>query len=136
MWNGRSGQEESTVDVGLHRPVELLGGNVGNAFNGVHDRSVVDENVNSSPGFNDSLDDSVTALLVSDILGDEKAFPTGGIDELLGLVGVDLFFGQVDNGNVGTLHAEHDGGGTSDTRVTSSNNGLLANELFISPLFL
>ena len=92
-----TGQEERSVDVGLDRPVELLGREVGDVLDGVHDRSVVDEDVDSSKGLDDLLDDAVAALLVPDVLRDEKTLSARGGDERLGLVGVDLLLGEVDN---------------------------------------
>lgn len=92
-----TGQEECSVDVGLDRPVELLGREVGDVLDGVHDRGVVDEDIDLSEGLDDLLDDAVAALLIPDVLRDEKTLSARGGDERLGLVGVDLLLGKVDN---------------------------------------
>lgn len=86
-----------TVDVGLDCSVKLLSGDIGNVRDRVHDRSIVDQNIDSSPSFNDGRDDPVAALLVSDILRVEQALSPLGSDELFRLVCVDLFFWQVDD---------------------------------------
>lgn len=65
-----------------------------------HDGSVVDEDIDPAPSLDDLLDNSVTSLLVPDILGDEETFLTGSNDELLGLFSIDLLFGQVDDGDL------------------------------------
>jgi hypothetical protein len=46
------------------------------------------------------LNDSVTSLLVPDILGDKETLSTSSVDELLGLLGVNLFLGEVDDGDL------------------------------------
>jgi len=65
-----------------------------------HDGSVVDEDIDPAPSLDNLLNDSVTSLLVPDVLGDEEAFLTGSNDELLGLFSIDLLFGQVDDGDL------------------------------------
>ena len=65
-----------------------------------HDGSVVDEDIDPAPSMDDLLNDSVTSLLVPDILGDEETFLTGSNDELLGLFSINLLFGQVDDGDL------------------------------------
>jgi hypothetical protein len=39
------------------------------------------------------LNDSVTSLLISDVLRDEETFSASSVDELLGLLGIDLLLG-------------------------------------------
>lgn len=65
-----------------------------------HDGSVVDEDIDPAPSLDNLLNDSVTSLLVPDILGYEETFLTGSDDELLGLFSIDLLFGQVDDGDL------------------------------------
>ena len=65
-----------------------------------HDTGIVYEHVDTSKGIDDGFNDSLASLLVSDVLRDEQALLASGSDELLGLFGVDLFFGQVYNGDL------------------------------------
>jgi hypothetical protein len=65
-----------------------------------HDGGVVNENVDPTPFLDDGLDDPLATGLVSDVLGDLEALSTSGVDELLGLVGIDLLLGEVDNGDL------------------------------------
>ena len=58
-----------------------------------HDGSVVDQDIDPAPSLNTLLNDSVAALLIPDVLGDEETFSTSSVDELLGLLGVNLFLG-------------------------------------------
>jgi hypothetical protein len=39
------------------------------------------------------FNDSVTSLLIPDVLGDKETFSACSVDELLGLLGVNLFLG-------------------------------------------
>ena len=58
-----------------------------------HDGSVVDQDIDPAPSLNTLLNDSVTSLLIPDILGAKDTFSTSSVDELLGLLGVNLFLG-------------------------------------------
>lgn len=68
-----------------------------------HDRSVVDQDIDPTPLLDDALNHPVAALLVSDVLGEEETLSPGSSNELLGLVGVDLLLGKVDDGDLGEL---------------------------------
>ena len=58
-----------------------------------HDGSVVDQDIDPSPSLNTLLNDSVTSLLIPDVLRNEETFSTSSVDELLSLLGVNLFLG-------------------------------------------
>jgi hypothetical protein len=62
-----------------------------------HDGSVVDENIDPAPGLDDLLNNSVTALFVPDVLGEQKTFSTVSDDKLLGLFSINLLLWQVDD---------------------------------------
>lgn len=58
-----------------------------------HDRSVVDQDIDPAPSQNTLLNDSVTSLLIPDVLRAKDTFSTSSVDELLGLLGVNLLLG-------------------------------------------
>ena len=58
-----------------------------------HDGSVVDQDIDPAPSLNTLLNDSVAALLIPDVLGDEETFSTSSVDELLGFLSIDLLLG-------------------------------------------
>jgi hypothetical protein len=58
-----------------------------------HNGSVVDQDIDPTPSLYTLLNDSVTSLLIPDVLGDEETFSTSSVDELLGFFGVNLFLG-------------------------------------------
>jgi len=62
-----------------------------------HDGSVVDEDIDPAPGLDDLLDNSVAALFVPDVLGEQETFSTVSNDELLGLFGINLLLWQIDD---------------------------------------
>lgn len=108
-------------------------------------RGVVDQNINSAPSLDDGVDDSLASSLISDILGQQDTFSTSRGDQSFTLLSIDLLFGEVYNGDlimsarmsslrrmvthIGTLHGELDSGSTSNTRITSGDDGLLAKKL-------
>lgn len=112
-----------------------------------HDGGVVNENIDSTPFLDDSLDDPLATGLVSDILGDLEALSTSGVDELLGLVGIDLLLGEVDNGDlraipsatasrcrfgsthVGSLHGVHDSSGSACQSLAPVRTGIRSGDL-------
>jgi hypothetical protein len=65
-----------------------------------HDTGVVDEDINPAPCLDDSLDNSFTTLLISDILGDTNTFSAVRVDNGFDFVGVDLLLWEVDNGDL------------------------------------
>ena len=67
-----------------------------------HDTGIVDQDVYLSPSFDDGLDDPFTPLLIPDILREKQAFSSRSLDHLLSGLGIDLFFGKVDDRD---LHA-------------------------------
>ena len=58
-----------------------------------HNGSVVDQDIDPAPSLDTLLNDSVTSLLIPDVLRDEETFSASSVDELLGLLGIDLFLG-------------------------------------------
>jgi hypothetical protein len=58
-----------------------------------HDRGVVHEHINLTPLGDDGADHTLASFLVSNILREEETLPPSGLDELLGLVRVDLLLG-------------------------------------------
>jgi len=82
-------------------------------------RGVVDEDIDPSELSNDSIDDSLATLLLSDILRDGEADSTGLVDKSLRLLCVDLLLGQVNDRDVGSLESKHDGSGSSDPGVST-----------------
>jgi hypothetical protein len=61
--------------------------------NTYHNGSVVDQDVDPAPSLDNLFNDSVTSLLIPDILGKEETLPASSDDELLGLLGIDLLLG-------------------------------------------
>jgi hypothetical protein len=114
MRHSRPGQVERPVDVGLDRSVKLLVGNVGDIGDRVHDTGVVDENVDPTPRLHDGLDDALAPGLVADVLGVQEALSACRRDERFRLVGVDLLFGQVDDGDLGSGVCYWGLGGTAE----------------------
>lgn len=110
---------------------KLLGGDVGDVGDRVHDRGVVNyaskqrremsarehkskreriagerrarhtQDVDSTEFGDDGLDNSLAASLVSDVLGDTETNSSSSLDQSLGLVGVDLLLGKLKKVNQG-----------------------------------
>jgi hypothetical protein len=91
--------------------------------------SVVDQDVDPAELANGFVYNLLAVLLRLDI----RRVQTAGLSVLfyatLGLLGVLLFLWQVVDENVGTFETEEDGNGTSDSRISASDEGFLSLEL-------
>ena len=67
---------EIAVDVGLDRAVEVLVGQVFDAFGVFLERGIVDEDIELSEFFDGARDRFAAELRIGDVAGDENAAPS------------------------------------------------------------
>lgn len=78
----------------------------------------------------DSLvNDLLAVLLRLQVNGESVALLALLLDQLLCVLCVLFFFGEIRNEAVGSLHGEQNGDGTANTGISSSDDGALALEL-------
>ena len=87
---------------------------------------VVDENVDGTHLRHCLLDELGAVLLLSKVRRELIAFPSVLLDQFLGFVGVLLFVGQIGDDAIRTFHGVENSNCTSDTRVSTCDDGFLA----------
>ncbi len=102
--------QNGRVDVGLHGPVEELGGEVGDAGDGVLAAGVADEDVEAAELGYGVGDEFLAEGFVAQIAGEGDGFAAGLADEVHDFAGVGLFGGEVVDGDVGAFAGVGDGG--------------------------
>jgi hypothetical protein len=90
---------------------------------------VVDKNVNCAHLLQRLVDNLLAVLAVLQVSCECVALGALLLNQLLGLLCILLLLGQVGNEAVGTLHGVKDGCCAANTRVTTSDDGLLALQL-------
>ena len=86
---------------------------------------VVDENIDGTQFRHCLLDEFCAVLLLSEVRRELIAFPSVLFDQFLGFIGVLLFVGQIGDDAIGTFHGEENSNCTSDTRVSTCDDGFL-----------
>ena len=86
---------------------------------------VVDENIDGTHFRYCFLDELCAVLLLPEVRRELIAFPSVLLDLFLGFIGVLLFFGQIGDDAIGTFHGEENSDCTSDTRVSTCDDGFL-----------
>jgi len=108
------GHGKHLQDVALERALDIVEVNLGKVL--AHDLlgGVVDEHVDNPKSLDMLVDGLLALLVVHQVAGDQQALAALLLDHLLGVLGVGLLLGEVDDADVGALAGVEDGNGTAD----------------------
>lgn len=91
---------------------------------------LVDKNIQSAESFDRLVDDALAfELAFQQVAGNQDALAALFFDQALGFLGVDLFFGQKCDCNVGAFLAVEDRNATPDPGIAASDESLFVHQL-------
>lgn len=136
VWDEVLGEEEEWVDVDVEGVDPLLLRAVGDVLLDHLGAVVKNQDVDSAHQLSGLIGDGLALLLVLEVRLNEVELATLLLDKTFGLLGILLLLWEVDNGGLGSFHGVEDSNGTSDTRVSTSDQSLAAHELLCSNIWL
>ncbi len=128
-WEDVLGEEEERMDVGVEGVQPLVLGEIIDALLDFLGAVVQDQDVDGAHQLSCLLSNGLALLHLSQVGSNEVQFAALLLSKTLGLLSILLLLWQVNNGRLSTLHGIKDGGSTSNTRVSTSDQRLASCEL-------
>ena len=126
--HGRLDGPERRIDVGLHRPVEVLRRDVHDRGVGLLSTGVVDQDVEAAQFAHRAVDHFAAELLGPKVARNADADAALGLDQLDDLLGVRLLERQVGDGHVGAFPGIGDGRGAAHAGIAPGDQGFAAEQ--------
>src|ERR1700704_3797625 len=126
MRQGRLDDPEWRIDVGLHRGVEILCGDVEDRSAGLLPASVADHDVEPAETLNGALDQLLAEFLVPEIAGDRQSDPPLGLDQVYDLLRIRFFVWKIIDRDVCAFARIGDGGGAAHAGIATRDQRLAA----------